>query len=363
MRAVEKPLFPIPRKIEEIDREWLTAALRVNAPDVTVLDFRILDVFNATSTSIRLLLTLDDEGRRAGIPDYVYLKGGFQEHSQKLASMHKLETLGYRDLLVGGELNSPICYFADWDEENDHGVIIMEDLTQRGGKFGHLRVTRSPEEVEAGVVRLAHYHARTWDCPTFAPEHPLGWVRQQPILETPGYQHGLSPEGFEEFATLPRAGATSTYFKDREWMIEAVRRIGILSKRVPNCIHHGDPNPGNIFFQDDGNVAFFDIVPRRGPALFEVAYHVTLSLDPIDRPKHEENLVRRYLGELRQLGVNPPSFEDAMFQYGVFLAEAMLMCFFNLPGVIPEDMAVIPVARLTAAMIDHDTRGLIARIR
>jgi len=183
-----------------------------------------------------------------------------------------------------------------------------------------------------------------------------------PILETPAYRQCLTPEGYKEFETLPRAGAASTYFKDRDWMVEATRRMGELSKRVPNCIHHGDPNPGNIFFQDDGNVAFFDIVPRRGPALFEVAYHITLSLDPMDRPKHEEDLVRNYLQELRRHGVEPPSFEEAMFQYGVFLAEAMIMCFFNLPGVIPEDMAVIPVMRLSTAMVHHDTLRLIAAI-
>jgi hypothetical protein len=187
-------------------------------------------------------------------------------------------------------------------------------------------------------------------------------MRQQPILETPAYQECLTPEGHRLFMTMPRAGAASTYFKDRHWMIDACSRIGILSRRVPNCIHHGDPNPGNIFFQDDGNVAFFDIVPRRGPAMFEVAYHITLSLDPMDRPQHEHDLVRHYLDELRSHGINPPSFEEAMFQYGVFLAEAMIMCVFNPPGVIPEDMAVAPVARLSAAMLDHDSMGLLATV-
>jgi len=358
----DRSVFPLPLSIDAIDRDWLTAALRVNAPGATVLDFETVDVFNATSTSIRTKLELDEAGKRAGIPDTVYIKGGFQKHSHKLAPMHRLETLGYRDLLGGGELNSPKCYFADWDEEGQHGIIIMEDLTLRGGHFGHLRVTRQPEDVASGVARLAHYHSRTWDCPVYPPEHELGWMRQVPILDTPAYQQCLTPEGYREFETLPRAGAASTYFKNRDWMVEATQRIGELSKQVPNCIHHGDPNPGNIFFQDDGNVAFFDIVPRRGPALFEVAYHITLSLDPMDRPKHEEDLVRHYLDELRSHGVEPPPFEEAMFQFGVFLAEAMIMCFFNLPGVIPEDMAVIPVMRLSTAMIHHDTMGQIATI-
>lgn len=353
-----RPVLPLPARVEDISREWLTAALRVNAPEATVLDFEVVDVIHATSSSIRLDLQLDEAAKSAQIPETVFVKGGFQEHSHSLAAMHKLETLGYRDLLPGGELNSPRCYFAEWDEANEHGIIVMEDLTLRGGAFGHLRVTRQPDEVAAGLARLAHYHARTWNCPLFGSDHPLGWVRQQPILDTPGYIEALAPEGHARFMSMPRAGAASTYFKDRAWMNEASRRIRDYSPTVPNCIHHGDPNPGNIFFQDDGDVAFFDIVPRRGPAMFEVAYHVTLSLDPRDRPRHERDLVRHYLAELRAHGIEAPGFDDAMVQYGILLTEALLMCMFN-PPVISEDMIVAPVARLSAAMIDHDTIGLL----
>lgn len=354
-----RSVFPLPMTIDAIDSDWLTAALQVNVPDAAVFDFAISDVFNATSTSVRLQLQLNEAATLAGIPGVVYLKGGFQEHSRKLAPMHKLETLGYRDLLPGAGLNSPTCYFAEWDELNQHGIVIMEDLTRRGGVFGHLRVTRQATDVAQGLARLAHYHARTWNRPRFDASDDLAWVRQDPILETPAYQECLTPSVHREYMTMARAGAASSYFKDLDWMVDAVRKIGILSRRVPNCIHHGDPNPGNIFFQDDGGVAFFDIVPRWGQAMFEVAYHITLSLDPVDRPRHEEGLVRHYLAELRQHGVEPPNFADAMFQYGVFLAEALLMCIFNPPGVIPEDMCVAPVARLSAAMVHHDSLGLL----
>lgn len=357
--AESRSVFPLPASLAAIDGDWLTAALRVNAPDAAVTRFAIDDVFNATSTSVRLHLELNEAGRKAGIPDVVYLKGGFQEHSLAMAPMHKLETLGYRDLLPRGGLNAPACYFADWDEANQHGIIIMEDLTRRGGAFGHLRITRKPQEVARGLAQLADYHARSWGHEPAKAGEILDWVRSEPILETDGYQDCLTPENHRRFMTMPRAGAASVYFKDREWMLDAIRRIGILSRSVPNCIHHGDPNPGNIFFQDNGGVAFFDIVPRRGPALFEVAYHITLSLDPIDRPSCERDLVRGYLAELRSHGVEPPTLEEAMFQYGVFLTEALIMCMFNPPGIIPEDLAVTPVARLNAAMIDHDSLALL----
>lgn len=129
------PVFPLPLTIDAIDCEWLTAALRVNAPGVTVRHIEVVNIINATSTCIRLKLDMDEAGKRAGIPETVFFKGGFPEHSRELAFMHKIETLGYRDLLPDGELNTPKCYFADWDEESLQGIVVMEDLQRRGGSL------------------------------------------------------------------------------------------------------------------------------------------------------------------------------------------------------------------------------------
>src|SRR5690606_1715477 len=108
--------------------DWLTAALRTRAPGVTVEDFAIADVVYATSTSVRLDLKLDEAGRRAGIPDSVFVKGGFQTHGRELIFMHRLETLGYRELLPGSALNAPRCYFAEYDDERAQAIVILEDL-------------------------------------------------------------------------------------------------------------------------------------------------------------------------------------------------------------------------------------------
>src|SRR5580692_1015720 len=90
---------PLPLTLEEITRDWLTAALRTKAPDVTVRDFQIVDVIRSTTTKIRLRLDLNDEGKRAGIPEWVILKGGFEAHSRELGHMHEREVRGYRDVL------------------------------------------------------------------------------------------------------------------------------------------------------------------------------------------------------------------------------------------------------------------------
>ena len=32
---------------------------------------------------------------------------------------------------------APQCYYADWDPGVGQGLIVLEDLVDRGGKFGH----------------------------------------------------------------------------------------------------------------------------------------------------------------------------------------------------------------------------------
>src|SRR5918997_332543 len=104
--------FPLPLTLEEITPAWLTAALCEKAPGVTVRGVGFADMIRGTCTKIRLRLDLDEAARSAGIPDTLFLKGGFEEHSRKLVFLSKTESLGYRDLLSQSSLNTPKCYFA-----------------------------------------------------------------------------------------------------------------------------------------------------------------------------------------------------------------------------------------------------------
>src|SRR5688572_14330170 len=94
----DRGVRPLPMSIEEIDRDWLTAALRVKAPGVEVRDAQIEVVRRGTCTLLRVQLDMDQAGRRAGIPDAVILKGGFEPHSRDMAQMHEREVQGYRDV-------------------------------------------------------------------------------------------------------------------------------------------------------------------------------------------------------------------------------------------------------------------------
>src|SRR5262249_29423705 len=113
----QRAIRPLPLELDAIDRDWLTAALRTRAPGVTVDAVSVVDINRGTCTKVRLRLQMDAAGRRAGIPETVILKGGFEPHSRKMWYMHESEVRAYRDLIPELGPPSPACYFADYDDQ------------------------------------------------------------------------------------------------------------------------------------------------------------------------------------------------------------------------------------------------------
>jgi hypothetical protein len=97
--------------------------------------------------------------------------------------------------------------------------------------------------------------------------------------------------------------------------------------------------------------------------MVEISYMLVCGLDSLDRPKWERALVGHYLDELKRHGVRPPSFDEAMFMYGVFLAQAYFVFIINESFFQPEAVNTAYCARISAAMIEHDTMGLLRQVR
>ena len=96
--------------------------------------------------------------------------------------------------------------------------------------------------------------------------------------------------------------------------------------------------------------------------MVEVAYNLSCALDSGDRPDWEESLIRHYLQELEANGVAAPSLEEAMRQFGMFLARVYFIFVINESHYQNESINTAFTARINAAMLHHDTMGLIDKI-
>ena len=358
----ESNVMALPVEIEGITAGWLEAALSGYAPGVRVKNFAMVDFINTTCTKIRLQLDLDNNRSDAPIPRTVILKGGFEPHSRKMWGMHKNEALSYATLMPQLGLRVPTPYFAAWDENAQQGIVIMEDLVARGVTFCSPLVPHDFEHTLKRVKALARFHAQTWDSPEIRPGGKWDWVADMPANWNHYFDPYLEEDVWNHYISAPRGAAVSTKFHSREWMQDALDRMAALAKTLPYCANHGDTHIGNQYIDIDGEPGFFDCIACAAPGMIEIAYHLGCALDLADRRRWEGALIQSYLEELRAGGVTTPSFDEAMYQYGVFLAFGYAIFIINEAVFQTESNNTAYTARFSQAMLDHDTLGKLARI-
>jgi len=354
--------FPLPTTTDAITPQWLTAALRQRAPEVAVRGCEIVDTIHGTCSKIRLRLDLDAAAAQAGIPELVILKGGFESHSRELCYMHEREVRSYRDILGEISLPTPTCYFADYDPEQKQGIIIMEDLAATGATFCHALKPQSFEQVARRLEVLARYHAATWDSLDLKPGGK--WGDMVDFLDTVDrfFKQKTSPGDWQRFLNSPRGVASSVRFQDLDWMLDAWQRLKQFTRQQTYCLLHGDIHLGNLYIDSDNQPGFFDPLASRGPGLLEVSYHIAASVDSANRRRWEGPLVQHYLDEVKRSGLETPDFDEAMRQYAIFQVYGFFIWMTTESRYQTELVNTANIARVNAAMLDHDTFELLQAI-
>ena len=360
MNAIASPRLPL--AIEDIDAAWMTAALRTRYPEVTIRGVEVVDVRNGACTKIRLRLDRDEAAVRAGLPELMILKGGFEPHSREIPGMLQEEARAYQHVAPALGLPTPRCYFAEFDPELKQSAILMEDLVASGATFGDPRVGAGYEETAWRMEVLAAFHAQTWDTPERLAASRWGMLDDYIVKTQKHAGHFVQPEVWRGLIESPRGAAVSNRFHDAAWLVDAIDRELVLSQQGPHCVVHGDGHRGNTYVAADGSPGFYDVIAHRGPPLAEISYVLVCALDQADRPRWERALIARYLDALARHGVDPPSFDEAWFQYVAYLPRAYFVFIINGTAFQPEAINTTYTARISAAMLENDVDGVLRAI-
>jgi Ecdysteroid kinase-like family len=355
-------VLPLPVRIEDVTCEWLEAALASWTPGVGLRSAEIVEVIPGTCTKVRIRLEPDAAGRAAGIPELVVMKAGFEPHSRAMHFMHGQEVHAYADVAPHTPLRMPKCYFAAYSEADLQGIVIMEDLKARGVHFLHAQRPQQPEAVAKRLSVLAKHHAMTWGGPDVEPGGRFSFADDYIDGFNVHFQTLLTPEVWQSYVDSSRGAAVSVRFHSLDWMKGVIAKLNRHSRTVPRVLLHGDTHIGNLYVDIDGEPGFFDSLPHIGPAMAEIAYHLTCALDVPDRREHERALVDHYRRELIANGVDAPPLDELMHQFGLYLATGYLIFLVNASEFQPEAINTAYTARFSAAMLDHDTLGLIAAL-
>jgi len=302
----------LPRTMDEITADWLTAALAGKYPGTEVTSLFVGTIVHGSATKIRLLLTYNDAGHMYRLPATMFAKGNFEAASgPDMAACARSEAIFYRDLAPQVEewLNVPKCYFAGVDGETGDAFLLLEDLLARNVSFGFALRPVNAETAKQTVGMLARFHAKYWDAPGIVRREITAGAR----LVTDTWM--LEPN-FSQCAALPRFDLVAPELRDRERFQRAAYRLWDLNAEGPHCLLLGDLHLGNMFFDADGSPGFLDMQgDTRGCWAHDFTEFLMTALAVDDRRKLERPLLEHYLDQLRVHGVEVLSFDQAWLQY------------------------------------------------
>lgn len=357
-QIVHPPALPLPMTPEQVDAGWLTRALGQTTPGAVVAAADIVDIVWGTSTKIRVRVDGHD-GQGAALPATLIVKGGFEEHSPRMAAMYANEARFYADIQPHVPMPLPRCWFAGSDPASHQSIVIMEDLRRDGLIFCDPLQPQDFERIARRLEVMAGYHAATWQSPRF--ESGGSWSDIHSRFESWGLDYMrryLVADVWAHYMASPRGAAVSRRFHDRAWMERALLRIGEIQHAQPRCLIHGDTHLGNLYVAEDGTPGFFDAQVARTAWHHEVSYHIVCAADLADRAEWERPLLDRYLRAMARHGVALDA-EAAWLDYRRSIAWGLFIFLTNEVRFQTEAVNTAYAARFSQAALDHDLRELL----
>jgi hypothetical protein len=345
----------IPAALEQIDAPWVAAALSRRFPGLRVKEMETLGVIRGASTKVRIRVKTD----HAAVPESLIVKGGFEPHSHLMRGMQLNEMHAYRSLVPTLDVQAPACLFAG-QAPDGRAVVILEDLTQKQPVFLSLLDPLDFDSAARFLAPLARIHARWWNSPELESGGAFEWAPKPAEGRYRDYIERLTaPEVFEVYRAAPRGAATPRVLAQPERIRRGLAEMRRLQLGTPHTMCHGDTHLGNLYWTRDGAPGFLDWSPRNAPWQHEFSYFLVAALDVPDRRRWEAALLEFYLLQLRSHHVEAPTFEQAWLAYRRDVMWGFFVFLLNDFNFQPESVNTAAASRFAAAMLDHDTFGLL----
>jgi hypothetical protein len=314
--ASDSRLGPVPRSVDEVTPNWLTAALQSHGLDVVVRGVRRRTLGEgAGMLSAVELLELDYE--RGDGPGSMVLKMPTSNDANRTIALtfdvYRREVVFYRDVAALTPAATPEAYFAEL-EDRETAVLLMEDMSQY--RLGDQIEGCGPAAAELCMVELGELHATFWNdvdrpelelIPCLFPSYSSDALLQ-------GASAGWNPmiDRFGELVPNHLQGLKSRY-------LAAIPRMQEWMTTPPLTLVHGDFRLDNLCFGTQPGhvpVAAFDWQGcLRAKAVFDLAFFMSGSVPIEDRRTHERDLLARWHETLCHAGVRDYSLDVAWEDY------------------------------------------------
>lgn len=348
----------LPRSLEDVSPKWLEEFLSVDYPETRVKQINFTDRSEGTATRLGLDVTFEP-GTQNGLPNRMFLKSLLAEQLQVPLSMFRCEVEFYRQMRPELAIETPAVFGCELDEETSHFVVLMEDINARGARFGNATKPYSPEEVASILDSMAEFHARYWQSPLL--RNKFSWLESHLEGGNADYFRNVCPALLlQEYELSSYKTAifdpADYYTPDRLW--KALWRLQEIDEGDPPTVLHGDVHVGNTYVVGNGGGGILDWqLMRIGSWAHDVTYIVVTALDPSERRRNEEELVRGYLDRLASKGIAVPDWPEAWERYRQNVVWGILMWLLTPTPLYDRERLEILLSRHRAAAEDLDSFG------
>ena len=362
-----------PRNVEEITAEWMTAALQVEHPGVVVTHLHHAQSRHGSESTVRVVLNYNRAGHEAQLPPTMYVKGQWTPRSLQARADAEAAGEAPRRYGWGGEarffqdiaplvpeLNVPKCYFAT---VHDSGTaVVSEDLYARNVILGSAGDAFKPETAYQLADQFAHLHSLSLDSPEIS---SLDWLEpsknRRPDVEGMAEQETGIFGSFKEWWWEKRTHFPHNEFLPPELLDRNVVKRALVNKyRLEDpqqqCLLHGDPHLGNMFFELDGRPGLYDWGTGVGRWANDLNYAIVGSLEVEDRREHEQPILRHYLDRLAAYGGPTIPWDEAWLAWRRQTIHGYMYMLCS-PRQQPDDLIAVQTIRFGWDAIDNDMLG------
>lgn len=310
---------PLPRHREDVTAQSLTALLKHRYPGIVVESMEVKRFIDSHTSKLLMALELNDAGREAGIPRDVCLKSNFSGMFENV-DICQLEARFYHYLGDKMKVPVPEVYYTDWETDGSgQGLVLMEDLEQRGGQFGNSLDDVGVDAVADVLEELALLHSSLWDNPLL--DEYKHWLPTSMATPVDNDQIRIMQEWIDLNLEKPdfRANLPQAFLDDPAILQQAYD--GLIdwehSRSHPYTVILGDCHQGNTYRLPDGKRMWLDWqLVRRGRPWRDLTYLMIGSLTVEERRASERDLIRHYRDALAATGVEGvPGFDEVFEQY------------------------------------------------
>ena len=297
---------PLPWRREDVTAAWLTELLQHKYPGVVAEHLEQVEFIDSHTAKIRMAVVWNAAGQTAGLPQGLCLKSNFLRDYNDV-DICAVEARFYHFLSDKVKAPTPRCYYADWEDDGSaQGLILLEDLTERGGRFGQSADHAGLDSVATAVAGLAQLHGSLWDSPLISPAHSP-WLQTSMRTPVDSDQVRIMWRFIEMNLEDPEFRAIAPqHFLDEPRRVEwAFDRLGDFERACegPFCLLLGDSHQGNTYILPDGERLWLDWqLVRRGRPWRDLTYVMVGTLTIEERRQHERDLLALYRQKLIDTG-------------------------------------------------------------